>query len=327
MAGSGIIGNTFADKNIVIEESIAFGEMESDSVSISTAICRICHNEEQSIGHDKATVREPLISLCFCSGTMGLYHRSCLERWLASSNRSVCEICNFTYQILRRYRTFCEFIGSSDSYVERRNLITDIVCFVILTTIVIGSITFCLLSSSAQTKGFRLWNNIAGFQAISLLFLSALLLMAYCIWLTVIVIFHIKTYRHWRILNQKVLVIDQKPACSSWKTTSRIRRQQRERFRISTMHLLCFDWHSFLRDLFKKHASSANNTNSGNSVRQTSIISSNVLNMNYDDFVRHLQPEKGNIHVIGSYQHMMASTPLPNEEASSSFQMFDYDLP
>ncbi|VDO44013.1 unnamed protein product [Onchocerca flexuosa] len=118
--------------------------------------------------------------------------------------------------------------------------------------------------------------------------------MAYCIWLTVTIIFHIQTYRHWRILNQ--------------------------------MHLLCFDWHSFLRDLFKKHAS-ADNTDSGNSVRQISAISNNVLNMNYDDFVRHLQPEKGTIHVIGSYQHMMASTPLPNEEASSSLQMFDYDLP
>ncbi|OZC11182.1 zinc finger, C3HC4 type [Onchocerca flexuosa] len=309
--------------------------MKSDNVSTSTAICRICHNEEQSIGYNKSTVREPLISLCFCRivinklscrGTIGLYHRSCLERWLASSNRSVCEICHFTYQILRRYRTFCEFIGSSDSNLERCYLITDITCLVILTTIVIGCITFSLLLSSAQTDGFRLWNNTAGFQAISLLILSALLLMAYCIWLTVTIIFHIQTYRHWRILNQKVLVIDQKPACSSWKTINRIRRLQRERFRISAMHLLCFDWHSFLRDLFKKHAS-ADNKDSGNSVRQISAISNNVLNMNYDDFVRHLQPEKGTIHVIGSYQHMMASTPLPNEEASSSLQMFDYDLP
>ncbi|VDO46356.1 unnamed protein product [Onchocerca flexuosa] len=66
MAGSGIIGNIFADKNIIVEESIAFGQMKSDNVSTSTAICRICHNEEQSIGYNKSTVREPLISLCFC---------------------------------------------------------------------------------------------------------------------------------------------------------------------------------------------------------------------------------------------------------------------
>ncbi|KAL3994491.1 hypothetical protein ACH3XW_21940 [Acanthocheilonema viteae] len=151
-----------------------------------------------------------------------------------------------------------------------------------------------------------MWNNVAACQVFSLLILSVLLSIAYSVWLIVIIVFHIKTYCDWRIVNEEVLMVDQESTCNSWKT-------------VNKMRLLCFDLRSFLHGLCRKNfgLSSAHNANSDNFVareRRTSIISSNALNMNYDDFVRHLQPEVGAISAIGSCQHTMSSTPVPNEE-------------
>ncbi|EJW87495.1 hypothetical protein WUBG_01594 [Wuchereria bancrofti] len=330
--------------------------MGSSNISVSFVICRICRSGKQSIAYDNSTANEPLISPCFCRGTIGLCHRSCLERWLASSNRSACEICHFTYQTVRRYRTFCEFMGNTDSYLQRRNLITDIACFVFFTPIVICCIILCL-SLAAQTKGFGLRNNFAGqineeewsttqiqidirlillthlllliyysTLLVGLLILSVSLSMIYFIWLIIVIIFHIKTYLDWRVLNKEVLVVDQESTCNSWKTINRVRRR-RERPRMYAMRLLlCFDLHSILRNLCRKNVSvpSASNANSDNSNSAISVVSSNALNMNYDDFVHHLHPEDGEIPVIGLCQHTMASTPVPNDKAFAPPQIFEY---
>lgn len=75
------------------------------------AVCRICHGGESS---SPFCGGEPLIAPCFCKGTMGLYHRSCLEHWLASSNTNQCEICKYPYVTMRRPKpmieVFCCFL-------------------------------------------------------------------------------------------------------------------------------------------------------------------------------------------------------------------------
>ncbi|VDO20703.1 unnamed protein product [Brugia timori] len=300
--------------------------MESFNISQSSAICRICRSGEQSIAHDdKSAAHEPLISPCFCRGTIGLCHRSCLERWLASSNRSVCEICHFTYQTARRYRTFCEFMGSTDSYLQRRNLIIDIICFVFFTSIVICCIILCL-SLATQTKGFGLRNNSKGKMVkqtqidIRLTLLThSLLLIYYSTLLVGLLILSVS-------LSVEVLVVDQESTCNSWKTIDRVRRQRAKPRMYAMRLLLCFDLHSILRDLCRKNlgVSSASNANSDNSNSAISVVSSNALNMNYDDFVHHLHPKDGEIPVIDSCQHTMASTPVANEKAFASPQIFEY---
>ena len=55
----------------------------------SDKVCRICLSNESE---------ENLTSWCNCSGTMGLMHKSCLERWLLESNSNECEICKFNYE-------------------------------------------------------------------------------------------------------------------------------------------------------------------------------------------------------------------------------------
>ncbi|XP_065307810.1 E3 ubiquitin-protein ligase MARCHF11-like [Dermacentor albipictus] len=59
----------------------------------SGPMCRICHEGDQ---------QDSLVSLCRCSGTMGLLHITCLERWLNARNIDHCELCDhrFPTQVL-----------------------------------------------------------------------------------------------------------------------------------------------------------------------------------------------------------------------------------
>ncbi|NXE68621.1 MARH3 ligase, partial [Calcarius ornatus] len=49
-----------------------------------------------------------LLSPCECTGTLGTIHRSCLERWLSSSNTSYCELCHFRFAVERKPRPLVE---------------------------------------------------------------------------------------------------------------------------------------------------------------------------------------------------------------------------
>ena len=49
--------------------------------------------------------KERLFSFCRCAGSLAMAHRSCLEKWLSTSNSSTCEICKFGFQTTRRPRS------------------------------------------------------------------------------------------------------------------------------------------------------------------------------------------------------------------------------
>ncbi|MEE6487152.1 hypothetical protein FKM82_014817 [Ascaphus truei] len=62
-------------------------------------ICRICHEGGNG---------ERLLSPCDCTGTLGTVHKSCLEKWLSSSNTSYCELCHTEFAVERRPRPLTE---------------------------------------------------------------------------------------------------------------------------------------------------------------------------------------------------------------------------
>lgn len=67
-------------------------------------ICRICHEGGNGEG---------LLSPCDCTGTLGTVHKSCLEKWLSSSNTSYCELCHTEFVVERRPRPLTEVPFSS----------------------------------------------------------------------------------------------------------------------------------------------------------------------------------------------------------------------
>ena len=64
---------------------------QDSSKNSSVNFCRICHEGESG--------GERLISPCRCSGSVGLIHRSCIEKWLTIVNNDVCELCKQKYSV------------------------------------------------------------------------------------------------------------------------------------------------------------------------------------------------------------------------------------
>ena len=55
--------------------------------SSKNTTCRICCD----------STKEKLISPCYCIGSHGFVHLSCLERWLSEAGRKSCEVCLFKF--------------------------------------------------------------------------------------------------------------------------------------------------------------------------------------------------------------------------------------
>uniref|UniRef100_A0A914HYH1 RING-CH-type domain-containing protein n=1 Tax=Globodera rostochiensis TaxID=31243 RepID=A0A914HYH1_GLORO len=187
----------------------------SIDLNSSPAVCRICYSGEES-GPNEG---EPLISPCHCKGTMGLYHRTCLNKWLVVSQRTHCEICQFNFQIKRTSPSFWAYVRSGHPrpvmglpLTVRGTILTDFMCFLLLTPLVFLSATVCFLSGWHLIQGNS--SNLASDGphkeiGIGLLCLSTLLLLAYFIWLGVTFFYHRRDYRSWQSKNWNYTVVDQ----------------------------------------------------------------------------------------------------------------------
>lgn len=164
-----------------------------------SAVCRICHGSEKS-----SVIRgEPLIFACQCCGTMGLFHRSCLETWLSLSNRTMCEICKFQYVTERLPRRWYEYIRNPGNAMLRRNVIGDTVCFLVLTPLTLASSWLCVLGAVSYVNQERDTVEIPG-----LFCLAIFLVVTYFIWLMVTVRYHYKVMKEWQQEHQIVRVLD-----------------------------------------------------------------------------------------------------------------------
>ncbi|KAF8566381.1 hypothetical protein P879_10812 [Paragonimus westermani] len=70
--------------------------------SSATVRCRICLD---------STVNEELIAPCYCTGTIGLLHKNCLEKWLNLSKSHICEICGYEFKVSYTSPTLIEVSG------------------------------------------------------------------------------------------------------------------------------------------------------------------------------------------------------------------------
>jgi hypothetical protein len=63
-------------------------------------IFRICHCE--------ADIDNPLLSPCYCSGSLKYVHQSCLRQWLAASDTRSCELCKFSFILQTKIKPLSE---------------------------------------------------------------------------------------------------------------------------------------------------------------------------------------------------------------------------
>ncbi|KAH6944797.1 hypothetical protein HPB50_005286 [Hyalomma asiaticum] len=157
-----------------------------DVTTSSGPICRICHEGDQ---------HESLLSLCKCSGTMGLLHLSCLERWLNGRHVDFCELCHHRFPTVAQAnsgRLFVHWALHGDSL---RTLLGDLLCFALLTPVAAVSCFLCFHNASKQALEGRVM------EAASLVTLAGLLVTAYIAWSFLTLRFHCRTFAVWQSRN------------------------------------------------------------------------------------------------------------------------------
>ncbi|NXD44779.1 MARH2 ligase, partial [Copsychus sechellarum] len=152
-------------------------------------ICRICHEGGNGEG---------LLSPCDCTGTLGTVHKSCLEKWLSSSNTSYCELCHTEFVVERRPRPLTEWLKEPGPRNEKRTLLCDMVCFLFITPLAAISGWLCLRGAQDHLQ----FNS--RLEAIGLIALTIALFTIYVLWTLVSFRYHCQLYSEWRRTNQKV---------------------------------------------------------------------------------------------------------------------------
>lgn len=175
-------------------------------VSSSGSICRICHEGDS---------REELTAPCTCSGSMRLVHRSCLEKWLSSSNSDTCEICHYKFIIYRQPKPFMEWLQNRGSPEECRNLFGDILCFLLLTPLACVSSYLCFTGAKHYVSWTTKW------EASGLICLSVMLLSIYITWCYVTIRYHLHSYKEWRATNHNIYIIQMRQLSGSDNPSNR----------------------------------------------------------------------------------------------------------
>merc|ERR1711874_445363 len=166
---------------------------DSSQLSDSGLFCRICHCGEGE--------GERLISPCHCSGSVGLVHRSCIEKWLSSVNKETCELCHQKYRVSRHSRPFSSWLLTPAVGDDQRNLLGDTVCFLLLTPLTTISAYLC-------ASGASYYFHIKKSEAVGLLALASMLIFIYLIWLLLTVRYHFQVWFKWRSNNQDIRLAD-----------------------------------------------------------------------------------------------------------------------
>ncbi|XP_030075683.1 E3 ubiquitin-protein ligase MARCHF2 [Microcaecilia unicolor] len=155
-------------------------------------ICRICHEGGGGEG---------LLSPCDCTGTLGTVHKSCLEKWLSSSNTSYCELCHTEFIVERKPRPLTEWLKDPGPRNEKRTLFCDMVCFLFITPLAAISGWLCLRGAQDHLQ----FNS--RLEAVGLIALTIALFTIYVLWTLVSFRYHCQLYSEWRRTNQKVLLL------------------------------------------------------------------------------------------------------------------------
>ncbi|KAF5296825.1 hypothetical protein FQA39_LY12343 [Lamprigera yunnana] len=130
-------------------DSSRFGSCTNISNSNSD-ICRICHCE--------ADIGNPLLSPCYCSGSLKYVHQSCLQQWLAASDTRSCELCKFNFILHTKIKPIAEWRRLEMTNVERRRLLCAILFHFVAAICVIWSL-FVLIDRATEEvqKGLIAW--------------------------------------------------------------------------------------------------------------------------------------------------------------------------
>jgi len=163
----------------------------------SSVFCRICHEGE---------LAEALISPCGCSGSVGVVHQSCLEKWLSAAQYDTCELCRQPLRISRHHRPLVQWLcGAAEGGEDQRNLVGDLVCLVLLTPLAVVSAFLCTTGARYYTAQGQ------AAEAAGLVCLCAVLGLVYLLWLLLTARYHCQVWYKWRGSHQEIRLVRSSP--------------------------------------------------------------------------------------------------------------------
>ncbi|XP_055346397.1 E3 ubiquitin-protein ligase MARCHF8-like [Paramacrobiotus metropolitanus] len=162
--------------------------------SVSGAdICRICHGE--------AEMDAPLISPCYCTGSLRFVHQKCLQRWIKSSQAKTCELCKYEFQMQSKVKPFNEWEKLDMSTMERRKILCSVTFHVIAITCVIWSL-YVLIDRTTEeiAKGELEWPFWTKLIVVAIGFAGGLVFMY------VQCKMYVSLFRRWKTYNRVIFI-------------------------------------------------------------------------------------------------------------------------
>ncbi|RZC43119.1 E3 ubiquitin-protein ligase MARCH2-like [Asbolus verrucosus] len=163
-------------------------------LSIISVLCRICYDNEKD---------EPLIAPCHCKGTVAFVHRSCLERWLAESNTTMCELCHVVFRTERspKYTSQQSIWRWLKSHHTPggigRGVRSDIIACTVITPVAIIITYVCLFSSDYYNQKKFILVPAARWTSVSLLIMIGIMLIGYYLWVYSVIRLHSRMWYNW----------------------------------------------------------------------------------------------------------------------------------
>ncbi|OWF41329.1 uncharacterized protein LOC110462628 [Mizuhopecten yessoensis] len=159
--------------------------------SDGVVVCRICHDDDSD---------HALISPCFCSGSMGMLHMSCLEQWLGTSDTTKCEICQFQFSINKKPRSCKWFLTNKKLGRERRLLLADMCCCMWYAPSTIATTLSCLIGATHFTSAKKSW------EATSLILLATVNMCFFMLWCGFAFRRNLKICNKWKATHQVIRI-------------------------------------------------------------------------------------------------------------------------
>lgn len=136
--------------------SFRYGSGSSQASQTSGDICRICHCESD--------IHNPLLTPCYCAGSLKYVHQTCLQQWLTASETSTCELCKFPFIMHSRIKPLNEWKSLDMSGVERRRLFCAILFHVAAALCVIWSLCVLIERAADEVRkgqiGWPFWTKL-----------------------------------------------------------------------------------------------------------------------------------------------------------------------
>ncbi|XP_060064086.1 E3 ubiquitin-protein ligase MARCHF4-like [Ylistrum balloti] len=174
-------------------------------ISDGVVVCRICHDDD---------VEQPLISPCFCSGSMGMLHVACLEQWLGTSDTTKCEICQFQFSINKKPRSCKWFLTNKKLGRERRLLLADLCCCLWYAPSTIATTLSCLIGATHFTSAKKSW------EATSLILLATVNIGFFMLWCGFAFRRNLRIYNKWKATHQVIRIKYNPPSKTNAQSAS-----------------------------------------------------------------------------------------------------------